>query len=313
MANTTNTAGATGTLDQSVNTILSEFKLLSQEMGKVKNAATRYTLQPHSGLSKNVNNYGQLTASSIGEAVDIVQAQALADFTTSYTPSEVAVQVIVPDTVIRRVADPALMKNVGRMASNAYELKEDKDGCLQFSSFTSTLGSSGTVATVGHLMAADAKLRIGSSTATPEPAPDPLYFFGHPNSLYPVMSRLIPLAAGPGATAGGAAGVMGAMVAQGETNDQGMQILAGKGLNKLFRLYVMDDANVPLSGTDAVNCAFSKEGLIYVSEFEPTPRRERDESLRAEEINFVGSYVFGVYRPAAYGLAVTLDASTPTS
>jgi len=212
------------------------------------------------------------------------------------------------------VADPALMRNVGKMASNAYELKEDADGCAQFASFTATLGSSGTVPTVGHVFAGEAKLRIGNSVTTPEPAPEPYYAFFHPNSLYPIKSRLIPLAAGPGATSLGTAGVLGAATV-GPVNDLGASILAGKGLQKLGAFGVMDDANVTVAsnGTDMTNAFFSKEGLIYVSEFEPTPRRERDESLRAEELNFVGSYVFGVYRAGQYGVAATFDGTTPTS
>lgn len=313
MANVVNTASSTGSLSHSLNTILSEFKLLSQERGKIKNACTTFTLEAHTGTSKIIENYGQLTALGIGEGVDITQAQALSDANTSYTPSEVAVQVIVPDTMIRRVADPALMRNVGKMASNAYELKEDQDGCKQFSSFTPTLGTSGTVLTVGHGFAGEAKLRIGNSTATPEPAPDPLFLFAHPNSIYAIATRLIPLAAGPGATSLGGTGVLGAAVAQGAVNDKGMDVLMGKGLQRLSRLFVMDDANVQLSGTDSTCGWFTKEGMIYVSEFEPTPRRERDESLRAEELNFVGSYIFGVYRSGAYGVAGTFDATTPTS
>jgi hypothetical protein len=74
-----------------------------------------------------------------------------------------------------------------------------------------------------------------------------------------------------------------------------------------------DDANVAISGTDSINGFYSKEGLVYVSEVEPTEERERDASLRAWEINIVGSYAFGVYRPASYGVKATFDATTPTS
>jgi hypothetical protein len=309
-----NTAGGSGTLDASLNTIITEFKLLSQERGTIRQTATQYTLEPHSGASKVVLNYGRVVAYGVAEGVDVVQAQALADTQTAYTPSEVAVQVLVSDRTIDRVADPALMRQVGRMMSNAYELKEDGDGAAQYSSFTATLGSSGVVATVGHTQAARAILRIGNSVATPEPAPAPFYAGFHPNSLAPITARLIPLAAGPGATTLGAAGVMGAApagpVPEGPSADA---LRSGKFPGMLSGFTFVDSANVAISGTDAINAFYSKEGLIYVSELEPTEERERDASLRATEINIVGSYAFGVYRPAAYGIKATFDATTPTS
>ena len=110
-----NIAGTGQALDNSLNTIISEFKLLDVERGGVKATATHYSLTPHSGASKNVLNYNRLAAYNVAEGVDIAQAQALADTLTSYTPSEVAVQVVISDRTVSRVADPSLMKQIGRL------------------------------------------------------------------------------------------------------------------------------------------------------------------------------------------------------
>ncbi|SRR6266498_1246467 len=315
----TNTAGSAGTLTVSLPTVLSRFYLLEQERGKLINCATRETMPAHTGTAYNYINYGLLTAYNATDGVDAAQAQALRDSKTSYSPGEVVVNVVVSDRTVARVADPSLLAKVGEMCMRAIELKEDQDGCNKFSSFTPTLGSTGTVHTVGHLFAAEAALRMGSSTVTPEPAPLPWFAVLHPYTLAAAAVRLVPLAAGPGATALGTAGVLGASTATGVISDLGMQVLLGKGLLRqldMGEIYVIADANAPYgvsAATDAYSGYFSKEGLIFVSEVTPYMRQERDESLRGVEITAVTSYAWGVYRPAAYGVLGTFDATAPTS
>jgi len=313
----TNTAGSSGTLQTSLPTVFSRFMLLEQERGKVINTATRETLQPHTGSAFNYINYNQFVAQSATDGVDAAQAQTLADTKTAYSPAEVVVNAVVSDRTLARVADPKLLAEIGEISMNALELKEDQDGCAKFSSFTPTLGGTSTVATLGHLLAGEAILRIGNSTATPEPAPGPWFATLHPNSMAAAAVRTIPLAAGPGATSLGTAGVLGQAVVGGAINDTGLQVLRGKGLVRqldMGELMVMADANVAINSTPTTtNGIYSKRGLVFVSEVTPYMRQERDESLRGIEITCVTSYAWGVYRPAAYGINVSFDGTTPTS
>ena len=317
-----NTAGTSGTLQVSLPTILSRFLLLEQERGKVLNCATRETMPPHTGNTFNYLNYGQLLAYATAEGVDAAQAQTLSDAKTSFTPGEIVVNVVVSDRTVDRVADPNLIGQVGEMCMNAIELKEDQDGCAKFSSFTPTLGSSGTVCSVGHLLAGEAILRIGNSQATPEPAPGPWFGILHPSTLAAAGVKLIPLSAAIASNASdltkaeGTAGKLGATVGLGVTNDLGWEVLAGKGLLRqleLGEMVVIADANVSLSTNDATCAIFAQRGLVYVSEVTPYQKQERDESLRGFEITNVESYAWGNYRPAAYGIKCTFDATTPTA
>ena len=191
----TNTAGSAGTLQTSLPTVYSRFYLLEQERGKVINTATRETLTPHTGSAFNIVNYGQFIAQPATDGVDSAQAQALTDTKTAFSPSEIVVNAVVSDRTLARVADPKLLAEMGEMAMNAIELKEDQDGCAKFSSFTATLGSTGVVATLGHLLASEAILRIGNSTATPEPAPGPWFATLHPNTMAAAAVKTIPLSA----------------------------------------------------------------------------------------------------------------------
>lgn len=319
----TNTAGSAGTLQTSLPTVYSRFMLLEQERGKVINTATRETLAPHTGSAFNYINYGQFQAQSASDGVDAAQAQTLADTKTAFSPSEVVVNAVVSDRTLARVADPKLLAEIGEMAMNAIELKEDQDGCSKFSSFTPTLGSTGTVATLGHLLAGEAILRIGNSTATPEPAPGPWFATLHPNTMAAAAVKTIPLSAAVTSnaslltSAAAGKGVMGAAVANQPTSGLGLQVLMGKGLVRqldMGELVVMADANVTINATpDTTNGIYSQRGLVFVSEVTPYQRQERDESLRGIEITCVTSYAWGVYRAAAYGIAATFDGTTPTS
>ena len=111
------------------------------------------------------NNYGRVTAYNVSDGQDIVHAQELADTATGYSPTEVAVQVILGGRTMRRVADPQLLERTGRILHNAYDLKEDSDGCTQLASFTgTTIGSAGTVISPGHVASAAARACSVSSS-----------------------------------------------------------------------------------------------------------------------------------------------------
>src|SRR3990167_3044008 len=175
-----NLAGSGEALDTSLPTIYSEFRLLRDETGVCRKVSSHIPLPPHTGRSKNLLNYGRITAFDLQDGVDMVNAQTLADTASTYTPAEVGLQVILPKTTLRRISDPDLLKRTGRMMANAYDLKEDADGTAQFTSFTPIVGTSSTVISLGALNAARARLRIGNDRANPEPAPPPWYCVLHP-------------------------------------------------------------------------------------------------------------------------------------
>ena len=319
-------AGASQALDTSLNTIYSEFLLLRDETGVMRSVSTPYKLQPHTGTSKNLLNYGRVIAYNVADGADIAQSQALSDFNTAYTPSEVAVQVTLAGSTMRRVADTDLLERTGQILNNAYDLKEDSDGTAQFSSFSSTdLGSASTVLSPGIVAAAAAQLRVGISLANPEPAPEPLICVLHPLSAVPLAGRIVPFTDVPTGTTiygtdGGAHA--GLTLGVGGTSSAGEQILK-RGLKAIGEvagsgMTIHLDANVDSStaGTAAAtNCAFAKMGMVYVSELEPklVPDTSNKSMRDAVELNLWGSYAWGVYRAANYGVSVVADCSLPTS
>jgi hypothetical protein len=314
-------AGASQALDSSLPTIYSEFKLLRDDTGVMRSVSTPMKLEPHEGTSKNVNNYGRVIATGVADGADIANAQALADTTTSYTPGEVAVQVILAGSTMRRVQDPSLLERTGRMLNNAYDLKEDSDGCAQLTSFTPILGAAGTMISPGHMAAAAGRLRIGNDRTNPEPAPDPLVAVLHPLQAMVLAGRLVPFTDVPTGT--NVYGVntgahLGVTVGVGGSGALGDEIIkrGPPALGMIAGMTVHTDANIVVDASDdASGAAFSKEGVVYVSELEPRlDADDSDKSMRgAVELNLWGSYVWGLYRSANYGVELLFDASLPTS
>lgn len=303
-------------LDGSLNTIMSEFRMLRDETGVARKCATKMPLSPHTGTSKNVVNYGRLTAYSLSDGVDMTQAQSLADTTTSYTPAEVGVQVVIAYTTLSRVADADLLRRTGRMMHNAYDLKEDADGCAQFSSFVPILGSAGTVMSIGHALAGSSRLRIGNDRANPEPAPAPYYGILHPLQLGTIAANLAALSTTGAGTTITSEGTYGGLRTPGSTALSDAQMRKGPdAVGSLFGVEYYGDANIAVdSSDDGSGAIFSKEALVYVSEFEPKMiPDDSDKSLRAIELNIVGSYVWGLYRASNYGVEALFSCVLPTS
>lgn len=315
-----NLAGSGEALDSSLNTIYSEFKLLRDESGVFRSTATKMELRPHEGRSKNINNYNRAQAFDIPDGADIVQNQALADSTSSYSPGEVAVQTILPGSTMRRVADPDLLRRTGRWLANAYDLKEDQDGGLQMVNWTPIMGAAADIVGPGHYLGALQRLSIGNNRANPEPPPLPYYIVDHPIKLGTLAARLIPLTDVPVGTNVYIPGTVGTGDTVGPGRGGSMQdeiVRQGIGaLGMFWGATVKKSANlIPDSSDDVSGGAYSQEGLIYVEEV--APRSDPDtsnKSLRgAVELNYWGSYVWGVYRAGAYGVEILGDCSMPAA
>ena len=315
-----NLAGAGEALDNSLNTIYSEFKLLRDETGVFRSCATTMTLTPGEGRSKLVNNYNRATAFDIADGADIVQVQALADTATTYTPGEVAVQTILPGSTMRRVADRDLLLRTGRWLANAYDLKEDQDGGLQMVNFTPIMGAAADIMGPGHYLGALQRLSIGNNRANPEPPPLPYFIVDHPIKLGTLAARLIaltdvpvgtniytPVTVGTGDTTGPGG--------RGSLSDEIIRQGIGA-LGMFWGATVKRSANlIPDSSDDVSGGAFCREGLVFVEEVAPRSDPDTsDKSLRgAVELNYWGSYVWGTYRPGAYGVEILGDCTMPSA
>ncbi len=314
-----NLAGTGEALDDSLNRIFSEFKTLRDETGVMRSTATMMTLKDHEGRSKHILNYNRVVAFDLADGVDMQQAQQLADTTTSYSPGEVGVQVLLPGSTMRRVADPELLKRTGRLLNAAYDLKEDQDGGLQLVNYTAIMGAATRVCAPMEYLGALMRLRVGNNLSNPEPPPKPHFIVDHPIKLAILEGKLVPFADVPSGAADFTGTIAsGQTVAAGRNSGLSDDILK-RGIGALGAFWgtpVKETANLlPDSGDDVSGAAYSKESLIYVSEVEPKSEPDTsDKSLRgAVELNYWGSYVWGLYRAGAYGVEILGEAILPVA
>src|SRR3990172_3428407 len=86
--------GSSQALDQSVNTIIKEFRLLQDEKEVMRRITREVPLKEGTGPTVYIDNYARVTALGVADGADVANAQQLADAQTTGTPSEVAVQVV---------------------------------------------------------------------------------------------------------------------------------------------------------------------------------------------------------------------------
>ncbi len=122
-------------------------------------------------------------------------------------------------------------------------------------------------------------------------------------SIYTPATASTGSTVGPGSTING--GIAGDVMRQGIG-----------AIGQLFGVTVKRSANtVNTSSNNMAGGCYSQEGLIYVNE---VPKRldpdDSDKSMRgAVELNGWTSYVWGVYRPGAYGVEMLGDATLPAA
>lgn len=316
----TNLLGANQALDSSLNTIISKWYTLRDYPTVGESIATVIPLKPHTGTSVILNNYNRMQGYTVADGADIAQAQSLADTSTSYTPGEVAAQTWLPGSTMRRIADPDLLGRATTIVMNAINLKEDQDILANFASFSPVVGAAGRVLGPGEYLAAVARLMIGNSRTSPEPAPEPYFIVDHPLKLATVAGRIIPLSDVPLGTNV----YLPATTSRGPTTGPGFGgafsdelVMKGVGaLGSLFGATVKRSANLQLSGTaDVAGAALSREGLIFVPEVEKRMDPDTsDKSYRgAIELNGWTAYGSGLWRGTAYGCEILGDATLPTS
>ena len=85
-------------------------------------------------------------------------------------------------------------------------------------------------------------------------------------------------------------------------------------VGRIFGMNVYESGNISIDSSDdangAVFAAGTGGGLVLVTSKEWDVSPERDESLRATELNVVGEYAVGEYL-ASWIVTVTADASDP--
>lgn len=280
----------TANIDNIVVPMLAESRYTVENKPVMKQLVKNVTLGPHGGADYRIPKYGTVSAGALTRGVDMNQGQMLSDSLQTITPSEIGLQVILLDHLIRTVRDdiPAI---AGKLMGEALARKLDQDGITMLDGFSTALGSAGTALTWEYVAAAESAI-----SGDTEPAPGPIYGVFHTHQLHPLAKDLAPAGTYPIPTG----------ISQ-EVIEKGFVYKSIAGV-PLFR-----DNNITKdSSNDAKGGVFSKEALILVMVGMPGLTKLHDDSLRAWELNQVWEYAYGEYRDS-WGREMVFDAITPTA
>ena len=298
-------AGPTTTaqIDDAVEKFLASSRYTMQERpGVVKTTMRQENLPTGQGPSINIPKYGTVTTYALTEGVDMTQAQQITDTVMTITPSEYGAQVVLTDMMLDQSKDE-FFAVAGRILGESFTRQQDQVLCDDFSAHSLGIGAAGTAMTVGHIMAGQGSISYnGPANSTAgrggEPGPDPIYCVQTPAALHPVRKGLSGAVSAIGATT--QADKPDAMALTTDFNVGGVMVKSDINISK-------DTSD------DAIGVIRSQDADIFVSHGGgPSAERERDASLRAWEVNFVGRWARGEYEDT-WGRSATFDSALPLS
>jgi hypothetical protein len=240
-------------------------------------------------MDRTVPIYPELTATSIAEGVDFVDA-TLWNKTEddSLTPDEIMVQVLLTDRRIE--TDPAdARRDASYEMGAAISEKIDTDLVTSFADFTADKGpGAGATIAISYVAAGITKLRANKT-------PAPISIVLHPYQWHRIWTELGQPAAN--------------------------KAFLGDAANRALRDFYVSDlmnvmwyvsANIPVDASeDAVAGMFNRQAMAFDVRKAPLFEYERDASKRAWELNLSAGYAQGVWRDS-FGIKLTSDCAEPS-
>ncbi len=292
----------TGSIDQAVNKMLAESRYTLQERpGVVKSSIRVETLPENEGPYFNIPKYGQVSTIALTEGVDLSTASEITDTMMSIRPTEYGAQVILTDMMLMTVKDE-FFAVAGRILADSFDRQQDQTLCDDAVNFANIQSNANAVIAIGNAMAAHASIKGGGQAAGAgrggEPGPDPISCIITPAQAHSLKKTMV-----------GGIGAAGAT----QITPQ-LERAAWSEEFPCAGMTVKTDVNFLKDGSDDVSAmALSKEAwILAVLGGGPTAERERDASLRAWEVNFVGRWGRGEYKDE-WGVELLFDSTTPTS
>jgi hypothetical protein len=290
-------------IDDAVERYVAESRYTMQERpGVVWANIRKETLPTGQGGAVNIPKYGTVNTAALTEGIDMAQAQEINDTGLAITPAEFGAQVVLTDMMLITVKDE-FFRVAGRILGDSFDRQREQTLCDDMDNFSVALGSAGTALNVGHAMASYATIKYNapanaSAGRGGEPGPDPVYLFVTPSQIHSLRKTMV----------GGIGAAANTQVAPDLTRTQYQDEFMVGGVNVRGTINFSKDTNDDVKGG-----ALSKEALIGVQlGAGPSAEKERDASLRAWEVNFVGRWARAEYNDA-WGREMLFDSALPTS
>lgn len=275
MAVTTST-----TLDDLFVNIIAQARFTAEEQSLMMGLVTQYNIQNQAGKTIQVPKYPAITAADIAEGTDL-SSTTVSTSKVEVTIGEVGAQVLLTDMATYGADSPATA--MGTLLGNAIATKMDKDLLALFAGFSGALGAAGAELTVADLFKAAATLRANKVTGS-------MAAVVHPFQAYQLKANLTNTFANPNG---------------GDLQNEAMR---NGYVGTIAGIDIYESANIAVDGEgDAVAAVFAPEALMIAIKRDFNLAPQRDESLRAWELN--ATAVYGVAElDDSFGVKITADA-----
>lgn len=268
----------TGSLADSLETIIDEARVIREFPGPVPKCAERHRLEENEGLDWDEIAVSQMNAQNITETTILDNPQQFADTLLTITPTVTGITTIVTDRTYRRISKK-VVGQMGGVAQASIERKKDEDGLSTLDAATIALGATATPVEFSDFAHAADRVGVGDLN---EPSNSPIYAVMHPYHLTDIKDQIV-------------AGVGTYAVPSGMTEDTFKQGFKGT----LAGANVFEDGNIPSNqggvAADANSYVFARFGLLLVE-----GHALKTETLRRPEYGGGADQVF-LYDEYAYG------------
>ena len=276
MAATTST-----TLDDLFVNIIAQARFTAEEQSLMMGLVTQYNIQNQAGKTIQIPKYPAISAAAVAEGTDL-SSTTVSTSKVEVTIGEVGAQVLLTDMATYGADSPA--EAMGTLLGNAIATKMDTDLLALFSGFSGALGAAGQEITVADLFKAAATLRSNKVTGS-------MAAVVHPFQAYQLKANLTNTFANPNG---------------GDLQNEAMR---NGYVGTIAGIDIYESANISVDGNgDAVAAVFAPEALAIAIKRDFNLAPQRDESLRAWELN--ATAVYGVAElDDDFGVKITADAT----
>lgn len=275
MASTTST-----TLDDLFVNIVAQARFTAEEESLMLGLVTQYNIQSTAGKVVQVPKYSNITAAAVAEGTDL-SSTAVSTSKVDISIGEVGAQVVLTDMATYGADSPA--NAMGTILGSAIATKMDVDLIALFTGLSDSLGTAGAEITVADLFKASAKLRANKVRGA-------INAVIHPYQAYALKANLTNTFANPNGA------------------DLQNEAMRTGYVGTIAGINIYESANIAIDGDgDAIGAVFAPEAFAIAIKRDFNLAPQRDESLRAWELN--ATAVYGVAElDDTYGVKVLADA-----
>jgi N4-gp56 family major capsid protein len=269
------------TLDDLFVNIIAQARFTAEEQSLMLGLVTQYNIGNEAGKTIQVPKYPAISAADLTEGTDM-SSTTVSTSSVSVTVGEVGAQVILTDLATMGAGNPA--DELGTVLGNAIATKIDTDLIALFDGFSSSFGTAGSETSVADLFKAAATLRANKVTGS-------MAAVVHPYQAYAIKANLTNTFANPNG---------------GDVQNEAMR---NGYVGTIAGIDVYESANVTIDGNgDCKGAVFAPEALAIAMKRDFQIAPQRDESLRAWELNATAVYGVGELDDS-YGVEVLGDAT----